>query len=77
MTSYWVRSAEEDLITAKMTSISFTKEQLDLLDDLTAFNISARYEDYKFEMYKKADDKYTKNYLEKTEELFLWLKQKL
>lgn len=62
---------------AKLTSISFSEKQLNLLDDLTAFNIKARYEDYKFEIYKKATKDYTKNYLEKAKELYLWLKEKI
>lgn len=60
----------------KIKSVKFTKKQLDLLDDLTAFNIKARYEDYKFEIYKKATKTYTKTYLDRAKELYLWLKGK-
>lgn len=123
MIDYWLRSAEEDLITAeslykakrclpclfyrhlfvekiikaiivketsgpppyghklsrlaKLTTVSFSKERLDLLDELTAFNIKARYEDYKFTMYKKATARYTQGYLKKAKELSLWLKEKV
>ena len=62
---------------AKLTSISFSTIQLDLLDNLTAFNIKIRYEDYKFELYKKATTSYTKKYLEKAKELYLWLKEQI
>lgn len=59
------------------SSIKFSKEQLDLLDEVTAFNIKARYEDYKFKMYKKATKEYTKSYLSRTKELYLWIKEKI
>lgn len=62
---------------AKITSIPFTSLQLDLLDDLTSFNIKARYEDYKFQLYKKATHEYTKSYLKKAREMYLWLQEKL
>jgi len=62
---------------AKLTSVTFSSKQLDLLDDLTSFNIKARYEDYKLKMYKKATKDYTKNYLVKAKEIYLWLKEKV
>ena len=61
----------------KISSIKFTKKQLDFFDELTAFNIQARYEDYKFKMYKKATKKYTMNYLGEAKEMYLWLKEKI
>lgn len=61
----------------KFTGLMLTQEQLNLLDDLTAFNIKARYEDYKFQMYKKATKAYTETYLKKAKELYLWLLQKI
>jgi HEPN domain-containing protein len=45
----------------------------DLLDAITAFNIEARYPDYKKEFYKKADEKFTLSYHIKIKELRLWL----
>lgn len=62
---------------AHLTGIAFTDGQLDLLDDLTAFNIEARYNDYKFQFYKKATRKYTQDYFLKAKELYLWLRKKV
>jgi hypothetical protein len=45
-----------------------------LLAEITVFNISARYDDYKKSFYFACDKKYTKKYLEKGKELLLWLK---
>ncbi len=45
----------------------------DLLDVITAFNIEARYPDYKKEFYKKADLEFTHYYQIKISELRLWL----
>ncbi len=62
---------------AKLTKIDFSDRQLDLLDELTAFNIEARYNDYKFQFYKKATKKYTQGYLKKAKDLYIWLKKRL
>ena len=39
------------------------------LDEITAFNLEARYDDYKFELYKKADKEYTTKWVKKCESL--------
>lgn len=62
---------------AKLINIVFSDEQLDLLDEVTAFNIEARYNDYKFQFYKKADRAYSKSYFEKSKRLYLWLRKKI
>lgn len=62
---------------AKSTNLPFTQKQVNLLNDLTAFNIKARYQDYKFSLYKKADKTYTLNYLAKAKELYIWIKTNL
>lgn len=123
MIKYWVRSAEEDLKTAKslfkakryshclffchlfiekilkalvtkkigkpapyghnllrfaeMSSLKFSTKQLDLLDEINTFNIEARYNDYKFQFYKKATKEYTQKYFEKAEKNYSWLKKQL
>jgi len=61
---------------AKLAGLDFTKEQVRLLDDLTSFNIRARYEDYKFAIYKKAKKEYTEKYLHRAKALYVWLKEK-
>lgn len=62
---------------AKFTEIDFSNKQLDLLDELTAFNIEARYDDYKFLFLKKATKKYTQEYLKKAKDIYSWLKKNL
>jgi len=123
MVKYWIRSAEEDLKTAKslfktkryshclffchlfvekilkalatkkigkpapyghnllrfseMSGLKFSIKQLDLLDEINTFNIEARYNDYKFQFYKKATKEYTQKYFKKAEEIYLWLIKQL
>ena len=62
---------------AKSTNLPFAQKQVNLLNDLTAFNIKARYQDYKFSLYKKATKTYTLNYLIKAKKLYLWIKKSL
>lgn len=123
LVKYWLKSAEEDLKTAKslfnskryhhslffchlfvekvlkaavvkntnesapynhnlvrlseLSGINFTKEQLDLLDEINSFNIEARYNDYKFQFQKKATKDYTQKYFKKTNNIYLWLKKQI
>ena len=62
---------------SKKTGFKFSKKQLILLGKINEFNIRTRYDNYKFKFYKKATKKYTKEYLEKVEKLFQWLKKSL
>lgn len=62
---------------AELSGIKFSPEDLDILDETTSFNLEARYNDYKFKFYKKADRKYTQRYFKILKEMYLWLKQKL
>lgn len=67
-----------DLVSlAQLTGISFSNEQLEDLKEINTFNIKARYDDYRFEFYKKATKDYTEDYFIKTRELYLWLKRQL
>ena len=54
--------------------IAFSEEQLDLLTDMTAFNIKARYDDYKNQFAKVATREYTEKYLLQADQFILWLK---
>lgn len=58
------------------TGISFSKEQLALLDEINEFNIRARYNDIKFRFYQKATREFTKEYFKKAKALYLWLKKR-
>lgn len=44
------------------------------LATINEFNLRARYNDYKFEFYKKATHDYTTNWFNKCKQIYLWLK---
>ena len=50
---------------------------MDLLEELTPFNIEARYPSYKEKMVAKLSDAYCRSLLERTEEYLCWTKQLL
>src|SRR3989344_3069166 len=58
----------------EIAKISCTEEQLDLLSDITTFNIKARYDDYNNQFYKIATSEYSQKYISKANELIIWLK---
>ena len=60
---------------AKLTKISFNKNELDLLKTISAFNIRARYPEQKLKLYKICTEKYTKDKLEKIANLYKLLCQ--
>lgn len=60
---------------AEVTGIEYSEEQLDLLADITTFNIKARYDDYKNQFYKIATKEYAEKYLLQAERLITWLKK--
>ena len=60
---------------AKLTKISFNKNELDLLKTISAFNIRARYPEQKLKLYKICTEKYTKDKLEKITNLYKFLCQ--
>lgn len=62
---------------ANIAKLDLSPEQRKLLNDLTAFNINARYQDYKDSLYKKATKDYTEGYLMAAKEIYLWLENKL
>lgn len=47
------------------------------LREITRFNIRARYDDYKFSMYKKATYEFTQKYFMRAKEIYQWLKKQL
>ncbi len=58
---------------AKRAGLKINNDLADELDVITAFNIEARYPDYKKEFYKKCDDDFTTKYFKKIKEIRLWL----
>ena len=62
---------------AELTEIKFSNEQLDLLAEITTFNVEARYNDYKHNFRKKATLIYTKKYFDNAKRINIWLKKKI
>lgn len=58
-------------------NLKLTERQEDLLDTITGFNMSARYDDYKKEFYRKCTDEYTQEQIRNIQEVRLWLKNLL
>lgn len=60
---------------AEKTDIKLTNKIKNELADISAFNIQARYDDYKLSFYKKANKRFTAKYLKITKEILIWLKE--
>lgn len=65
------------LVLAEKCGLDLIKEQIERLQIITQFNISARYDDYKESFSKKCTEEYTKKQLENIEEVRIWLKELL
>ena len=57
----------------KIVKTNFPKDVIALLSEITTFNISARYDDYKQSFYQICDKNFSKKYLRKGKELLKWL----
>ena len=60
----------------KIKNIGITGENNKILTQITAFNIAARYDDYKQSFYRACTEKFAKEYMKKGKELILWLKSR-
>ena len=65
------------LYLAEKINLKLDERKEDLLDLITKFNISSRYDDYKREFYTKCRDEYTSEQLKNIEEVRIWLKNLL
>lgn len=63
------------LYLAEKIGLELTERQEDLLDIITKFNMSARYDDYKREFSAKCTDEYTLEQIKNIEEVRIWLKK--
>lgn len=63
------------LLLAEIADIELNVEKAQLLSDVNAFNIRARYDDYKNSFYKRATASYTKKYIGKVNRFKIWLKK--
>ena len=60
---------------AELAQIPVDKETVLALDEITKFNISARYDNEKLAFYKKATKNFTERYFKTTERIYVWLKE--
>ena len=65
------------LALAEKCKLDLTDEQVEKLQIITQFNISARYDDYKESFYQKCTDEYTSEQVKNIEEVRVWLKELL
>ena len=63
------------LFLARKAKIELTEEQAKLIAEVSAFNLRARYDNYKNSFYKQATASYAKKYVGKVAELIIWLKK--
>lgn len=59
---------------ADLGRLTLSEEQKDFLDEVTTFNIKARYPDYKNRFSRKATTEFADKYMGKIKEFRLWLK---
>ena len=65
------------LALAEKCNLDLTDEQVEKLQIITQFNISARYDDYKENFKQKCTDEYTSEQVKNIEEVRKWLKELL
>jgi hypothetical protein len=61
----------------ELIGLDMTDEYSDLLDEITSFNLNARYDDYKREFYKLCTPEYTKEWIDKIKVIRTWIKEML
>ena len=63
------------LALAEKCNLELTDEQVEKLQIITQFNISARYDDYKHSFAEKCTNKYTAEQVKNVEEVQKWLRK--
>jgi HEPN domain-containing protein len=63
------------LVLAEKCKLDLTDGEIEKLQIITQFNISARYDDYKESFRKKCTDEYTSKQVKNIEEVRKWLKE--
>jgi len=63
-----------DLVTlARVANVLLSTDQEDYLREVNTFNIRARYDDYKYNFYKRATAAFTRTHLHQAQAFLLWL----
>ena len=65
------------LLLAKECKITLTEKQTQFLDEISLFNIAARYPDVKFQFYKKCTKTFTRKYFEGIVKFTEWLLEQI
>lgn len=65
------------MLLAEKCNLQLTQQQIERLQIITQFNISARYDDWKDSFNKKCTNEYTKEQILNIEEVRKWLKELL
>ena len=60
---------------ALTTNLKLTPEQTGQLNEITTFNVEARYDEYKLKFYKKATSQFAQNQFTITKNLLLWFQK--
>jgi HEPN domain-containing protein len=61
----------------ELIGLEMSDEYSDWFDEITAFNLNARYDDYKKEFYKLCTPNYAQNWIEKIKTIRIWIKEML
>ena len=61
----------------ELIGLEMSDEHSDWLDEITSFNLNARYDDYKKEFYKLCTADYTKDWIERIKHIQKWIKEML
>jgi HEPN domain-containing protein len=61
----------------ELLGLEMSDEQSDYLDEITSFNLNARYDDYKKEFYNLCTADYTKDWIERIKHIQKWIKEML
>ena len=58
---------------AEKVDLALSDDQKDILDTITTFNITARYDDYKMEFHKKCTKEFTEKWVQHIKEFRRWM----
>jgi len=61
----------------ELIGLEMSDEYSDWFDEITSFNLNARYDDYKKEFYKLCNPEYTQAWIEKIKTIRTWIKEML
>ncbi len=62
---------------AEKSDLALSEKQKDFLTTVTAFNLGARYDDYKMEFYKTCTQEFTKEWISEIKGFRKWIKKEL